>query len=167
MTIERFAKISPCLRYRYALGRLWDLSKPVNLTWCMLNPSRADGSKDDPTIRRCIEYAKDWGYGGFLVVNLFAHRSPDPKDLLRIVDPVGPDNDRVFQECMTTHHSVVAAWGSNAERLGNLADKQIAKVRTLAGNRLWIFGMTQGGNPLHPLYLARTRSLERWSPADR
>lgn len=160
--MTRLAKISPCLRYRYALGRMWDPTRPINLVWCMLNPSTADGTKDDPTIRQCIGFARDWGYGGFIVVNLFAYRSPDPKDLLRVEDPVGPDNNIVWQECMTHHHSIVAAWGSNVQRLGSLANDRIALLRDLAGKRLWTFGMTANGNPLHPLYLSRSRPLENW-----
>lgn len=158
----RMANMSPCLKYRYVLGRMWDPSRPLELTWCMMNPSTADGTKDDPTIRRCIEFSKAWGYGGFAVVNLFAYRSPKPVDLLSVDDPVGPDNDLFWGHYMTKYHSVVAAWGSNARRLGQLSDDRISLLHDIAGNNLWCFGMTGNGNPLHPLYIAGDRPLQRW-----
>src|SRR5262245_19133112 len=86
------ALISPCGLYRYWLTRTWDNSLR-RVCWVMLNPSTADAEQDDPTIRRCVGFARSWGAGGIIVVNLFAFRASDPKALLRAADPVGPDND--------------------------------------------------------------------------
>ncbi len=85
------AELSPCKAYRYALWRRWSDAPPV--LFVMLNPSTADESQDDPTIRRCISFAKQWGHGGIIVGNLFAFRSPYPNDLQTAADPIGPENN--------------------------------------------------------------------------
>lgn len=77
------AKISECGKYRYQLWRIWDESLPKVL-FIMHNPSTADADVDDPTIRRCIAYAKEWGYGGLYVGNLSPYRATDPKDLKKL-----------------------------------------------------------------------------------
>ncbi len=82
--------------YRYRLWRTWDASKPT-LAFLMLNPSTADATEDDPTIRRCLGFAKEWGYGSLVVVNLFALRSPNPDALRENDDPVGPENGEHLQ----------------------------------------------------------------------
>ncbi|TMF61888.1 MAG: DUF1643 domain-containing protein, partial [Chloroflexi bacterium] len=69
----RGATFSADRRYRYRLWRRWDGARPV-VAFVMLNPSTADARRDDPTIRRCIGFAKSWGFGGVEVVNLFAYR---------------------------------------------------------------------------------------------
>jgi hypothetical protein len=89
--MERSATFDPTGRYRYSLGRRW--SAGPTLAIIMLNPSQADGSVDDPTIRRCIGLAQGWGFGAIAVVNLFAYRSPHPKALRQTKDPIGPGND--------------------------------------------------------------------------
>lgn len=85
------AIISECGKYRYSLSRIWDENK-ANVLFIMLNPSTADGDVDDPTIRRCIGFAKSWGYGGIYVGNLFAYRATDPKELLKVENPIGFEN---------------------------------------------------------------------------
>lgn len=87
-----WATISPCQKYRYALGRCWDHAGK-RVVFAMLNPSVADATADDPTIRRCIRFARKWGYGSLEVVNLFAWRATDPKELRIAADPIGLDND--------------------------------------------------------------------------
>ena len=80
--VERTAFISPCERYRHALGRHWDNDKGFVL-FIMLNPSTADAQQDDPTIRRCMDFAKRWGFGGIEACNLFDWRATDPKAVPR------------------------------------------------------------------------------------
>lgn len=87
------AGISECGTYRYWLCREWSPGLD-SLVWLMLNPSTADATQDDPTIRRCMGFARRWGYGGITVVNLYAYRATNPRDLLTAADPVGPENDR-------------------------------------------------------------------------
>jgi len=79
--------------YRYLLWRTWDASLPRAL-WILLNPSMADERKDDPTLRRCTRFSASWRFGGLEIVNLFALRTPYPRDLYQAADPVGPANDR-------------------------------------------------------------------------
>lgn len=149
--MARDAVLSPCGLYRYRLGRTWDAST-ARVCWVMLNPSTADASVDDPTIRRCIGFARAWGFGGLDVVNLFALRSPDPRALRTAADPVGPENDRHILDVAGRAGLVVCAWGADGfarsrarSVLGSLA------ARGLVVHRL---ASTREGAPAHPLYLA-------------
>lgn len=145
--MHRDAVISPCGQYRYLLRRVWDPALPV-CTFIMLNPSKADGTIDDPTIRRCIGFARAWGYGGFVVVNLFAYRGTKPAELRRAWDPVGPANDRyIFEAALLSGGPVVAAWGAGGDYMG-----RAAAVRSMLP-RLHALALTQSGQPRHPLYL--------------
>ena len=89
--MKKHAIISQDDKYRYQLSRIWEEEKPKVL-FIMLNPSTADADVDDPTIRRVVNFAKSWGYGGVFVGNLYAFRSTDPKGLRYIDNPVGEDN---------------------------------------------------------------------------
>ena len=113
--MKKSALISECGNYRYSLSRIWDESLP-KLLFIMLNPSTADADNDDPTIRRCIGFAKGWGYGGIVVGNLYAYRSTNPMKLIFEAsigtDIVGPDNDRYLQEMSAQCSEIVFAWGS-------------------------------------------------------
>ena len=156
----RGALISECGRYRYRLWRLWNDLAPV-MTWVMLNPSTADADIDDPTIRKCIWFAKAHGYGGIIVVNLFAWRATNPKELPKVADPIGPENDdHILWACRAPMlGSVVAGWGSD-----KFAQKRAARVKVLIrgsqGRTLHCFRKSASGAPWHPLYLPYTSSLE-------
>ncbi len=91
--MTRNAHLSICRRYRYALLRRWGEGK--NAMFIGLNPSTADETADDPTIRRCVSFAKAWGFGGLCMANLFAYRATNPADMLMQADPIGPDNAEV------------------------------------------------------------------------
>ena len=91
--IRTGAEFSKDRIHRYALYRVWDESKPL-IMLIGLNPSTADENKDDPTIKRCVSFAKHWGYGGLIMVNIFAYRATDPRKMKKATDPVGPDNDK-------------------------------------------------------------------------
>lgn len=136
--------------YRYRLEREWDTVLP-KLAWMMLNPSTADAEQDDPTIRRCIGFARDWGYGGIVVVNVYALRATDPRELARYPDPVGPENDREIVDVMSSYVNV-AAWGTKA-----LGDDSVQMSRLLREKRslfpAYCLGLTKGGHPRHPLYV--------------
>lgn len=133
--------------YRYTLTRTWN-SSAEPLVFILLNPSTADASQDDPTIRRCIGFAKRWGFGGIVVVNLYAYRATKPRDMLAADDPVGPDNDRIITE-IVNGKTVVAAWGTNARR------ERVAEVLALIQGtaRLLALEITKFGHPRHPLYV--------------
>ena len=133
--------------YRYTLTRTWDSSAEA-LVFILLNPSTADASQDDPTIGRCIGFAKRWGFGGIVVLNLYAYRATKPRDMLAADDPVGPENNRVITE-VATGQTVVAAWGTNARR------ERVTEVLALlpATTRLLALEVTKFGHPRHPLYV--------------
>lgn len=130
-------------RYRYRLWRRWDRARPV-VVFVMLNPSTADARHDDPTIRRCIGFARRWGYGGIEVVNLFGYRATDPRALRIVRDPVGPGNWRHIRRALRQAALVILAWGAHAhgDRLTRVARAQC-------------LGLTRAGQPRHPLYLRR------------
>ncbi len=113
----------------------------------MLNPSTADEERDDPTIRRCIGFAANWGYGAVAVGNLFAFRTPSPRILRRAAHPVGRANDRWLQRLAGESSHVIAAWGNEGAFLG-----RDAQVRDFL-KPLHALGLTQRGQPRHPLYL--------------
>jgi hypothetical protein len=153
------AMLSPCRTYRYTLDRTWDASLPVAL-FIMLNPSTADASEDDPTIRRCRSFATREGCGGLTVVNLFALRSTDPAALTSHPDPVGPDNDTRIALALDRQPAVViAAWGSHpfARSRARQVAAPLARLRCL--------GTTKGGDPRHPLYVRGDAPLIPW-PTD-
>lgn len=139
--------------YRYTLWRRWDSSLP-RVAFVMLNPSTADRHADDPTIRRCIGFARAWGYGGMVAVNLFAYRTPSPAELARVPEPVGPENDRHLLVARRRCRDVVLAWGVH----GTLRDRDRAVLELLGrrrrGRDLLCLGTTMHGHPRHPLYLA-------------
>jgi hypothetical protein len=143
---ETGATISACEKYRYDLWRVWDPELPV-VNFVGLNPSTADATKDDPTIRRCIGFAKAWGCGGLLMTNLFAFRSTDPKGLLTADDPVGEGNQPSLLRAKRLARYVIAAWGVH----GTLSGRD-AEVMALFGP-VQCLGYTKDGHPRHPLYV--------------
>lgn len=146
MSVFSDACLSPDRVYRYWLSRVWDESLP-HLTVIGLNPSTADETVDDPTIRRCLGYAKSWGLGGLTMLNLFAYRATDPREMKAASDPVGPDNDAFLR--LYTEGVILAAWGAHGAYRGR-GDE----VRRILSNRpLHCLGVTNAGQPKHPLYL--------------
>lgn len=143
------AVISECGKYRYRLWRIWDKSKPL-VGFCMLNPSTADASVDDPTIRRLIGFAKAWGYGGFIVVNLFALRTPKPVMLKTAADPFGPDNSKHISEVAEMVDTMVCAWGTHGKFA--MADK-LGLARMYKRTKTTALHINADGSPKHPLYI--------------
>lgn len=158
--MRRSAGISDCGTYRYSLTRDWDDGLP-RIAFVMLNPSKADAEIDDPTIRRCIGFAKAWGYGGLIVVNLYPLRATDPAEL-KAVGWMRDDAYKsawyhnmlawadVAQECPT----VVAAWGAGAQWF------ESKRATTFFQGLKRIGPATKGGHPRHPLYLPANSNLE-------
>lgn len=138
-------------KYRYRLHRTWDAGA-ASVLFVMLNPSTADATQDDPTIRRCVGFAKRWGYGRLLVGNLFALRATDPRCLLDEPDPVGPQNDEHLRVMMDEARIVICAWG--AHKLAHGTTRESA-VKALLGPSLWALGRTAAGAPRHPLYMPK------------
>lgn len=144
--MEKGATLSPCRRYRYALWRIWDESKPL-VMFIGLNPSTADETNDDPTLIRCMNFAKSWGYGGVYTANLFAYRATQPKDLLKRKRVVGKDNNYWLQTLSKKVHLIIAAWGND----GSYQNRS-EQVKQLI-SPLHYLKMNKSGEPAHPLYL--------------
>ena len=142
------ALFSACRRWRWSLWRIWDPGKNA-CVFIGLNPSTADETKNDPTVTRCINFARDWGFGGLVMLNAFGWRSTDPRGLDSVEDPVGADNDRVIGENCRRAGLIVAAWG-NDKRVGDRGDylcKQVIRRPVVALQR------NKNGSPKHPLYV--------------
>lgn len=151
------AVISDCGRYRYTLERPL-APKPLNwLLWVMFNPSTADATIDDPTIRRVMGFTRRWGYQGALVGNLYAYRATKPADLLREPDRVGPINDEHLNQLALRASRIVIAWGANADRERKRADDVERMLRRRVP--LYALGLTAGGQPVHPLYQPQDAEL--------
>lgn len=146
------AEFSLGRKYRYSLWRIWDNSSPLVL-FILLNPSTADEIKLDPTLRRCRSFAKQWGYGGMLVGNIFALRSTDPKALYTAADPVGTENDAWLQKMILQAKLTVAGWGVH----GSLLSRGTAVLKMIP--EPYVFGMNRDGSPKHPLYLPLNAKL--------
>jgi hypothetical protein len=159
---KRVTRFSADRRHRYTLWREWDVDSMTGTSddclnsanYCMfvgLNPSTADETNDDPTIRRCIQFAKDWGYGALCMTNIFAFRATDPKVMKVAVDPIGEENDAIL-----IHHAlfagvVIAAWGTNGVHL--FRNIRVKRAMTENGIELKCLRKTKAGHPEHPLYV--------------
>lgn len=135
-------------RYRYRLWRNW--GEAPELVVIGVNGSTADEKQNDPTVRRSIGYARRWGCGGLIMLNVFGLVSTDPRGLYEAEDPVGPDNDaHLVACCRDPARIVLAAWGNHGAHLG-----RSRAVRDLLSFRgLECLGRTKAGEPKHPLYL--------------
>ena len=139
--------------YHYSLSRIWDEARPM-ITFVLLNPSTADAQRLDPTLRRCVSFAKREGYGGMVILNLYAFRTKSPKLMKAAVDPVGPENDLVLAGATGT---VVAGWGNSAD-----PERVTQAVALLPPLRA--LGINEGGQPTHPLYVLGDTPLIEWLP---
>ena len=151
------AQFSDCRKYRYALWRVWQEDKSC-VMFIGLNPSTADETEDDPTIRRCIGYAKDWGFGGMYMLNLFAYRTTYPKELKRVLEPIGSKNNE-FLKMYSDLRLTIACWGTQGTFMGR--DKVVMDL--LGKGNLSCLGITKNGQPKHPLYLRRDAKLIKLS----
>lgn len=122
-----------------------------------LNPSTADARNNDPTIRRCIGFARDWGFGRVWVLNLFAFRATYPSDLKAAADPVGPRNDEWIRRVARKVDRIVAVWGND----GTFLDRS-TRIRGMLGQRLEVIRLNAGGEPAHPLYLPKRLRPVKW-----
>lgn len=158
--MKKEAVISTCGQYRYSLSRTWDESKPT-IMFIMLNPSKADDDRDDPTLTRCLGFAKDWGYGKLLVGNFFAYRSTDPKNLRTAEDPVGPDNIPHLQVMINEAESVILAFGNFPFLQKYLKLHPDYEPLANCREKLWFLGVCKNGLPRHPLMLKKCATRER------
>lgn len=163
------AVLSPDEQHRYAL---WRDVQPQVITchrpvlFVMLNPSTADATVDDATIRRCIRFAGDWGYARLAVVNLYSARATDPRALDRHPQPIGPDTDRWITDVALEADRIVCAWGAHAAT----RPKRVARVLELLRSahpfrdEVYCLGLTASGHPRHPCRLPANVELELYEP---
>jgi hypothetical protein len=155
--ISRATIFSPCRKYRYTLWRQWadDLfanrTKPGFVMFIGLNPSTADETLDDPTIRRCMDFTKRWGYLQMCMTNLFAWRDTSPRAMKLVPTPIGADNQQHLIECAREAALVICAWGLDGKHMRQ--DANTTEILTGAGKRLHHLGLNDDGTPKHPLYL--------------
>lgn len=186
------AKISPCGTYRYHLWREWrlypepaqwdmwtdetgrpvldgagaQLGEPKACVFIMLNPSTADGEQDDPTIRRCVGFARAWGFDRLDVLNLFAYRATAPSELLALNDvdqPVGVGNSDAFEQVLFRGNPVgriVCAWGAHGGHLG----QDETALGWIGDRKAYALGLTKDGHPRHPLYVPAAAQLVEFHP---
>ena len=151
---------SPCRKYRYTLWREWD-EVPLwaaatgksnqYVQFIGLNPSTADETLDDPTIRRCIGFSKAWGYGALCMTNLFAWRDTDPQAMRRVADPTGMQNNTELLNCAKGAALIIAAWGKHGRHRDR--DDWVKKMMFDCGFKLNHLGLNDDGTPKHPLHL--------------
>ena len=149
--------------YRYRLWRhLHMAGNDKTLLFVMLNPSTADARLDDPTIRKCVGFAKNWRFGSVMVVNLFAWRATDP-DQLKVKDAdgedvIGPENDKFTKLAVDDADKIIVAWGTK----GTLLKRNLWFANTFAHRELWALKVSKEGHPNHPLYMPYSSELVRW-----
>jgi hypothetical protein len=178
------AEFSPCGRYRFRLWRdirtpleaaeqrgFAPCRKPRLVAWCMLNPSTADERVLDPTLRRCEGFTRAWGYDGFVIVNLFAWRATDPRELRDAVKcpaPIGDGNGGAIDDAASRCELVVCGWGAFPaggefwESLGGRTVRNGALARIWDWSTPHHLGLTKGGHPRHPLYLRGDVKPQPW-----
>lgn len=151
--------------YRYTLLRSTEepdfIDRADAVNFIMLNPSTADAELDDPTIRRCMGFAWEWGYKQLIVTNLFALRATDPKALYKHPDPVCEQNDKMIRVVASSCEKVVCAWGTHGAYQGR--GKEVLRMLNEWGCRPYHLGLTKGGFPKHPLYLPSSTKPEKFS----
>jgi hypothetical protein len=148
------ALFSGCKKYRYSLWRRfqYDVRPERMVAFIGLNPSTADATKNDPTVTRCINYSKAWGYGGYVMLNLFAYRATDPREMKSQVDPVGIENDECISEVCRSVDKVILAWGNH----GKHKDRELQVVswfKRSCQEKAFCLSINSNGSPSHPLYL--------------
>jgi hypothetical protein len=142
--------------YRYLLWRRWytfrQMRTPSPVGFLMLNPSTANETENDPTVERCEVRAREWGFNGVMVANIFAFRSTDPRIMKQFAgDPIGPANDQHILEMASKCFPVICAWGRHGEHMGR--GTAVLKMLKAHGVLPWALGMNQDGSPEHPLYI--------------
>lgn len=158
LTGKQGAVVSNCGKYRYALWRRARDDNDRVLTFIGLNPSTADAFVDDPTIRRCIGFARDLGFGRLLMLNLFAYCATKPAEMRKAFDPIGPLNSDVLRTAARVSGMIVAAWGVH----GTFMERE-KQVRSILHGKLHVLQWTKAGHPSHPLYLRKDLLPRQWA----
>lgn len=153
------AVYSDCERYRYSLTRVWD-ETGARALFIMLNPSTATEVQNDPTVERCERRARALGFGAFRVLNIFAWRATDPRDMRAAADPIGPLNDAAILDSLDWADSVICAWGAHGAFLGR--GREVEALLRASGADLKHLGLSKDGHPRHPLYIGYAVRPMEW-----
>lgn len=142
-------------KYRYLLWRNFTPTPKSRVLFVMLNPSTADHSDSDPTMTKCVGFAKRWEFESMQIVNLFALRSTDPRALRKrpLDEIVGPHNDVMIHKAANDSDRIVVAWGANARLLGPLRAEHVIEMLLGCRPKIWSVRLTSKGDPEHPLYV--------------
>jgi hypothetical protein len=151
---------SDCEQYRYTLTRVWKF-EASRLVFVMLNPSTATEVQNDPTVERCERRARTLGFGSLQVTNIFAWRDTDPKKMRTAKDPIGPDNDKTIMEACSWGDQIIAAWGTHGAHLNR--GVQVKQILRSSDKPVFHLGISKGGHPKHPLYIAYSQKPEKWA----
>jgi hypothetical protein len=152
------AVYSDCEAYRYLLTRVWGPGPKA--LFVMLNPSTATEVQNDPTVERCERRARALGFGAFRVTNIFAFRATDPRVMRAAADAVGPANDAAIRDSAGWADRIICAWGNHGLHLGRGA--RVEALLRATGAPLSHLGLTDAGQPRHPLYVGYARQPEPW-----
>lgn len=158
------ARFSDCQTYRYELSREWPDGEGTVL-FVMLNPSTASADANDPTIRRCMGFARAWGHRRLEICNLFAYRATDPKDMdaaaRAMVNIIGPGNNDAIYLAASRASKLIVAWGAHRRAVS----RGKVVMRLLYPRHAFSLGLTSNGAPRHPLYVpANFAPVEYRSP---
>jgi hypothetical protein len=146
--------------YRYDLTRVWD-PEGSRVAFVMLNPSTATELANDPTVERCERRARALGHGAFRVVNIFAYRATDPREMRAQPDPVGnPENDAAIAEAASWADLTVCAWGTHGAHLDR--GPRVERLLRATGRPLLHLGLSKAGHPKHPLYIGYSVQPVPW-----
>lgn len=148
--------LSPCGLYRYTLWRKWS-DGPRYAQVVGLNPSKADGQRNDQTMHKVIAIFKNLGFDALCMMNAYAYRATDPKEMRKAEDPIGPDNDEWLKKIAADAAIHVVCWGG--EMTGYDRGREVVHFLR---KEFWCFGLTKHGEPLHPLFLKATTPLQRY-----
>lgn len=159
------ATFSPDRLYRYTLWRKWDMQNDLvasqggghfdrtnqYLMMIGLNPSTADETVDDPTIRRCVDFAQRWGFGSLCMANLFAWRDTSPRRMKRVPEPVGAENNSHLLRLAKGAGLILAAWGKDGGHMARASE--VLTFLSASEVRVHCLKLNGDGSPSHPLYI--------------
>lgn len=167
------AEFSPDKAYRYILTRSWPSMHGPGQKVCFigLNPSKAGGVDNDPTIIREMNFAERWGFGGIIKVNLYGYVSTKAAKLRDVADPVGPGNDEAIRNAIESAAIVVPAWGGSLSKIDprwqHRENPRCCAVIGITGRaNLKVLGLTTMGQPRHPLFVKKAEPLVAWEGCD-
>ena len=151
---EYAAVFSPSRIYRYTLCREVNPDGTGTCAWIMLNPSTADEHVLDPTLTRCFNYTRLWGYRYMLIGNIFAYRATDPKDMQAQTDPIGILNDQYLDKIVLQSDKVICGWGTTQHKYFSERGHDVLNVVRMSTDP-YALKITKDGHPSHPLYLKK------------